>query len=1034
MHPHRCQPVQSASRSLRASFLTAALAVLLTPAAPGDTVLVNAFGITDTTIGVVVGGQVYAFPLPAGSLPVTACGIAACAGQYVSFTLCVETTAPSIECVLGGAQASFPLPAPTVAPPLSWSTGGVNGVVVLTALAAYSITGGGMTTLGFPGTFTGYAIVPGGVAVTTTGGPYFIPLLGAAVVPFTPCYPAPGQIAFNIAPCAPLIAAVNAGWPPSGIQGNAIVGATNFVLGGPFGPYAPLGTPGTCAAVNHVPPAVAPYGVGPVHTELAPALFGLDVVGTCFPLIGAAMGTVVVDVVAPSFSIADTVTFTTAPGVGVLEFGTMGAYPLPGTAIGAGGADVKVMKKLVNGGGGGGGGGGNPPWIDDKYGKAYAYAHTELGTPDRDPPQQGQWNEALLWKGGCPGDNLFLAAEAYANALSAGGGDEAEAEASISVAYDPIRRRLDPIVVITPPRHLLIHHLGHRSIARADARDPIVFQNWDTTEDIELVFGLPAGLELLMTTSLHPASKAEIAFTAMSSLPGLAELYSMTLTATTDGVACQLGVQFTSHPALGLNDAAIAAAIHAAMPYDGSRGAFGVTADTALVDTALDVPHGAVEFAISNAAKYEGVAYEPGYTGPMPPAYPSVGPCDSGPDSDGDGARDACDDCPSNPLLTAPATLFTDADGDGYGAGAGFLTCNSIGLATNGLDCDDSLASAHPGAQELCNMIDDDCDGLVDENPQQIWHLDADGDGYGDAASALPSCYPPFGWVLDGTDCDDSDPTVHPGALELCNGRDDDCDGATDEGYDADGDGIADCVDVCPFVSDPFQGDIDGDGVGDFCDNCFNVPNPSQADCDGNTLGDACEGQPDCNTNGVPDNCDVASGSSLDANGNGVPDECEVNPIASFCAGDGTLADHATDCPCANHGMLGNGCANSANPSGANLASTGATTLDTVVLWGSGMPAVSSCIYLQGDGLSDLVFGDGVRCTGGSLLRLRTRTNVGGASSFPDSSDTISLSLRGGVAVGSGARRYYQTYYRNASPAFCPPATFNVTNGIRIDW
>ena len=98
------------------------------------------------------------------------------------------------------------------------------------------------------------------------------------------------------------------------------------------------------------------------------------------------------------------------------------------------------------------------------------------------------------------------------------------------------------------------------------------------------------------------------------------------------------------------------------------------------------------------------------------------------------------------------------------------------------------------------------------------------------------------------------------------------------------------------------------------------------------------------------------------------------------------------------------------------------------------MPLAVSCIYLQGDALNDGVFGDGVRCAGGALIRLRTKTNVGGASSFPDSVETITLSQRGGVTIGSGVRRHYQTYYRNSAAAFCPPETFNVTNGWTIDW
>ena len=154
----------------------------------------------------------------------------------------------------------------------------------------------------------------------------------------------------------------------------------------------------------------------------------------------------------------------------------------------------------------------------------------------------------------------------------------------------------------------------------------------------------------------------------------------------------------------------------------------------------------------------------------------------------------------------------------------------------------------------------------------------------------------------------------------------------------------------------------------------------------------------------------------------------------AFCAGDGLDPNVTTPCPCGNAGLAGNGCGNSVNPAGANLAATGVPAFDTVVLNGTGMPATVACIYLQGDGLDDVVFGDGVRCTSGTLLRLRTKVNSGGASSFPDSVETVTLSQRGGVTIGSGAIRYYQTYYRNSAALFCPPETFNVTNGWKIVW
>ncbi len=135
---------------------------------------------------------------------------------------------------------------------------------------------------------------------------------------------------------------------------------------------------------------------------------------------------------------------------------------------------------------------------------------------------------------------------------------------------------------------------------------------------------------------------------------------------------------------------------------------------------------------------------------------------------------------------TAPGPV--DADGDGYDAT---------------VDCDDADPSVHPDATEACNGLDDDCDGLVDDADDDLdlataepYWTDADGDGYGDPATEARACDPPAGAVGDGTDCDDADPAVHPGADELCDGVDDDCDDAlpTDEG-DSDGDGLLDCED-----------------------------------------------------------------------------------------------------------------------------------------------------------------------------------------------------------------------------------------------
>ncbi|MFH1723791.1 MAG: hypothetical protein ABII00_04115, partial [Elusimicrobiota bacterium] len=161
-------------------------------------------------------------------------------------------------------------------------------------------------------------------------------------------------------------------------------------------------------------------------------------------------------------------------------------------------------------------------------------------------------------------------------------------------------------------------------------------------------------------------------------------------------------------------------------------------------------------------------------------------------DADGDGAGDACDVCPS-------AQDPDQADSDFDGAGD---ACDC--------DADDGLCTA--GAY---------CDGQG--TPDTECCADADGDGH---LGTPAGC---------GTDCDDTSADVYPGAAELCNDTDDDCDGGVDEGYpDFDNDGAADCVDP----------DDDDDGLADAADACpFEHPRGADADADGciDTLEDAPE-------------------------------------------------------------------------------------------------------------------------------------------------------------------------------------------------
>ncbi|HRC63413.1 MAG TPA: hypothetical protein PLX85_09375, partial [Dehalococcoidia bacterium] len=159
-------------------------------------------------------------------------------------------------------------------------------------------------------------------------------------------------------------------------------------------------------------------------------------------------------------------------------------------------------------------------------------------------------------------------------------------------------------------------------------------------------------------------------------------------------------------------------------------------------------------------------------------------------------------------------------------------------------------------------------------------------------------------------------------------------------------------------------------------------------------------------------------------------------PGEAFCFGDGADPFVTTACPCGNFGALGNGCRSSFNPAGAHLDATGATANDDVALLGTGMNPTGIAIFVKADSqlTTGLLYGDGITCLDGNLIRLRQKPLAGGDARFPDSTDTTTLSARGGTPPGSGAFATYLVYYRNASTTFCPPATANVTNGWTILW
>ncbi len=222
--------------------------------------------------------------------------------------------------------------------------------------------------------------------------------------------------------------------------------------------------------------------------------------------------------------------------------------------------------------------------------------------------------------------------------------------------------------------------------------------------------------------------------------------------------------------------------------------------------------------------------------------------------------------CPVSPLDDgrcfdggAPFAVFRDLDGDGFGTGAERMVCatpRKETWAANAHDCNDNPAAGgartFPDAGEDCDGYDNDCDGEVDEGfPNRSWfYLDQDGDTYGDPDAGVFACLGPNGYVSRSGDCAPSDAVVSPSAVEVCNGKDDNCNGAVDETKptwfrDADGDGWGDGSSTLQSCQMP-TGYVSRQGD---CNDADRSIHPDAQDiCDGldNDCQNGIDSRPDC--------------------------------------------------------------------------------------------------------------------------------------------------------------------------------------------
>ena len=209
-----------------------------------------------------------------------------------------------------------------------------------------------------------------------------------------------------------------------------------------------------------------------------------------------------------------------------------------------------------------------------------------------------------------------------------------------------------------------------------------------------------------------------------------------------------------------------------------------------------------------------------------------------------DGLDNDCDDEIDEDL---DIEFFADIDGDGFGDDENIIQgcLPEIGVSTIGGDCNDADATIFPLANEICDEVDNNCNGIIDEDVATTYYADTDNDGYGDADNAMQGCVQLAGYVENDEDCNDANTQINPGALEYCDGIDNDCDGTADEEGAVDG--------------SVWYEDGDEDGQGDGASTAISCAQPTGYVSNNNDCNDNDEdiylGAPEY-CNGDDDDCD----------------------------------------------------------------------------------------------------------------------------------------------------------------------------------